>query len=459
MSCAPYYLVVHSNEAVTTAQVVRKASLRLMPFVCLLYFFNYLDRVNIGFAGPNGMNAELGMSASAFGFVSGIFFLGYLLLEVPSNLALHRFGARRWLARIMITWGVLATLMAFVPNPTTMGILRFLLGVAEAGFFPGIILYLTFWFPAAERARAVAMFMTAIPISTAIGSTLSSVLISSGNGVFGLSGWRFMFLVEGLPAIIMAVATWFYLTDRPGQAKWLTATERQVLIDALETERKQTEAKHHWSLLKSLVHPRILALAFVYFGITYGNYALQFFLPTIVAGFRQQYGLHLTTVQAGLVTSIPYVIAAIAMVAWGAHGDRTQERMWHVALPLLVGGVSIPVALYLGNPVAAMTAVTICAVGVNAAVCCFWALPSNFLSGVAAAGGIALINSLGNLSGFLAPSLTGLLRDATGSQKAGLWLVGVVMVIAVVAVLLLRAAPRPSTAEEVPTTSGDAVTG
>jgi MFS family permease len=413
-----------------------------MPLLCLLYFVNYLDRVNIGFAGPNGMNTELRMTLTVFGFASGIFFLGYLLLEVPSNLALHRFGARRWLARIMITWGVLATMMAFVPNSTMMIVLRFLLGVAEAGFFPGIILYLTLWFPAAQRAKAVAVFMAAIPVSTAIGSTLSSVLISSGRGVFGLSGWRFMFLVEGIPAILLAVATWFLLTDRPSDAKWLTPDERERLRSVLESERQHVESAHHWPLRKALTHPRILALAFVYFGITYGNYALGFFLPTIVAGFRQQYGLKLSTVQAGLVTAVPYVIAAVVMVLWAAHGDRTRERVWHVALPMLLGGLSIPVALYLGNPFAAMTAVTVCAVGVNAALAPFWALPSNFLSGAAAAGGIALINSLGNVSGFAAPYITGALRDVTGSQRTGLWVVGIVMIAAVVVVVLLRAAPR-----------------
>jgi nitrate/nitrite transporter NarK len=284
--------------------------------------------------------------------------------------------------------------------------------------------------------------MAAIPVSTAIGSTLSSVLISSGHGVFGLSGWRFMFLVEGIPAILLAVATWFLLTDRPSDAKWLTPDERERLRSVLETERQHVESTHHWPLRKALTHPRILALAFVYFGITYGNYALGFFLPTIVAGFRQQYGLKLSTVQAGLVTAVPYVIAAVVMVLWAAHGDRTRERVWHVALPMLLGGLSIPVALYLGNPFAAMTAVTVCAVGVNAALAPFWALPSNFLSGAAAAGGIALINSLGNVSGFAAPYITGALRDVTGSQRTGLWVVGVVMVAAVVVVILLRAAPR-----------------
>ncbi|WP_236623129.1 MFS transporter [Saccharopolyspora rectivirgula] len=415
-----------------------------MPFLCLLYFVNYLDRVNIGFAGPNGMNDELGMTATVFGFASGIFFLGYLVLEVPSNLALHKFGARRWLARIMITWGIVATAMAFVPNATTLVLLRFLLGVAEAGFFPGIILYLTFWFPAAQRAKAVALFMAAVPVSSAIGATVSSLLISGGEGAFGLSGWRFMLLVEGIPAILLGVLTWFYLTDRPEQAKWLEPEERQWLAEQLAAEQRQTETEHHWPLRKALTHPRILALAFVYFGIAYGLYALGFFLPTIIAGFEQQYGTELSTVQAGLVTAVPYVVGALLMVLWASHGDRTGERVWHVAAPMLLGGVSIPVALHMNSPLTAMVAVTLCAIGVCAALPTFWALPSNFLTGAAAAGGIALINSLGNVSGFAAPYITGVLRDLTGTQQAGMWVVGGVMVLAALLVVALRAAPRPS---------------
>ncbi|WP_207920168.1 MFS transporter [Saccharopolyspora aridisoli] len=425
-------------------RILRKVAVRLMPFLCLLYFVNYLDRVNIGFAGPNGMNDELGMTATVFGFASGIFFLGYLVLEVPSNLALHRFGARKWLARIMITWGVVATVMAFVPNATTLVVLRFLLGVAEAGFFPGIILYLTYWFPAVQRAKAVALFMAAVPVSSAIGATVSSALISGGHGVLGLSGWRFMFLVEGVPAMLLAVATWFYLTDRPEQAQWLEDEEREWLSGQLEAERAETESTHSWPLRKALTHPRILALAFVYFGIAYGLYALGFFLPTIVKGFEQQYGTELSTMESGLVTAVPYVIGAVAMVIWAAHGDRTRERVWHVALPMLIGGASIPIALYLGNPFMAMVAVTICAVGVCAALPTFWALPSNFLAGAAAAGGIALINSLGNISGFAAPYITGVLADITGSQRSGLWVVGVVMIAAAFTVIALRAAPEES---------------
>ncbi|KEI45994.1 MFS transporter [Saccharopolyspora rectivirgula] len=434
----------HVRTTGPDSRVLRKVAFRLMPFLCLLYFVNYLDRVNIGFAGPNGMNDELGMTATVFGFASGIFFLGYLVLEVPSNLALHKFGARRWLARIMITWGIVATAMAFVPNATTLVLLRFLLGVAEAGFFPGIILYLTFWFPAAQRAKAVALFMAAVPVSSAIGATVSSLLISGGEGAFGLSGWRFMLLVEGIPAILLGVLTWFYLTDRPEQAKWLEPEERQWLAEQLAAEQRQTETEHHWPLRKALTHPRILALAFVYFGIAYGLYALGFFLPTIIAGFEQQYGTELSTVQAGLVTAVPYVVGALLMVLWASHGDRTGERVWHVAAPMLLGGVSIPVALHMNSPLTAMVAVTLCAIGVCAALPTFWALPSNFLTGAAAAGGIALINSLGNVSGFAAPYITGVLRDLTGTQQAGMWVVGGVMVLAALLVVALRAAPRPS---------------
>ncbi|MEO6089367.1 MAG: MFS transporter [Umezawaea sp.] len=427
------------------SRVVRKVALRLVPYLCLLYFVNYLDRVNIGFAGPNGMREELQLTATAFGFASGVFFIGYLLLEVPSNLALHRFGARRWIARIMVTWGVLATAMAFVPNGSVLVLLRFLLGVAEAGFFPGIILYLTYWFPASERARVVALFMAAVPISSALGATLSGLLIEAGDGLFGLSGWRVMFLVEGVPALVLAVVTWFYLTDRPSDAKWLTADERRWLARELGEEQRRTEAEHHWPLRKALTHPRILALAFVYFGIVYGLYTLGFFLPTIIAGFEQQFGTKLSVVERGLVNAIPYAIGAVVMVLWARHGDRTRERTWHVALPVLIGGVAIPIALYLGNPVAAMAAVTVCAVGVCAALPTFWALPSSFLTGAAAAGGIALINSLGNVSGFVGPYVTGWLRDWTGTQRAGLWVVGICMVSAALVVLRLeRTAGRPA---------------
>lgn len=327
-------------------RTLTKVTWRLIPFLVLLYIVNYLDRVNIAFAGPNGMNDELGMSAKMFGFASGIFFLGYLLLEVPSNTALHKFGGRRWLARIMVSWGIISAAIAFVPNAETLIVLRFLLGVAEAGFFPGIILYLTFWFPEKQRSRAVSLFMVAVPVSTAVGSTISSLIIDWGHGMFGLAGWRFMFLVEGLPAVILGVICWFYLTDRPGAAEWLRTDEKRWLEGTLDDERAIAESAGHWPLKKALTHPRILALAFIYFGITYGLYAVGFFLPTIVAGFQEEYGVHLDVIQRGLVTSIPYVVAAIVMVPWAWHSDRTGERVWHVAIPAIVGGIAIP-----GGPV------------------------------------------------------------------------------------------------------------
>lgn len=420
-----------------------KVTRRLIPFVVLLYFVNYLDRVNIGFAGPNGMNEDLAMSATMFGFASGIFFFGYLLLEVPSNIALMKFGGRRWLARIMLSWGLISTATAFVPNAEMLVVLRFLLGMAEAGFFPGIILYLTFWFPEKQRSKAVSYFMIAIPVSTAVGATLSSLIIDWGHGILGLAGWRFMFLVEGIPAIVLAFVCWFYLTDRPAEARWLDPDERQWLQTTLDGERATTEATQHWPLKKALSHPRILALAFIYFGITYGLYAVGFFLPTIVADFQQLYGTQLNVIQRGLVTSIPYVVAALVMVPWARNSDRTGERVWHVAIPALVGAVSIPAALYMSNPYLAMVAVTLSTCSVMCALPVFWALPSSFLVGVAAAGGIALINSLGNISGFSAPYITGWLTDLTGDPKLALWVVGVLSLAAAVLVVALGARPKP----------------
>lgn len=411
-------------DATLESRVMRKVTRRLIPFLGLLYFVNYLDRVNIAFAGPNGMNEDLGLTATAFGFAAGIFFLGYLLFEVPSNIALNRFGGRRWLARIMVTWGAISTAIAFTPNVEVLVVLRFLLGVAEAGFFPGIILYLTFWFPKRQRIRAVALFMSAIPISSAVGSTLSSMIIEWGHGTLGLEGWRFMFLVEGLPALGLAVVTWFFLTDRPADASWLATDEKQWLTRVLDAERDSVSAVGHWPLRKALTHPRILALAFVYFALTYGLYAVSFYLPTIVAGFQATFGTELSVIERGLITSVPFVAATAVMTPWGRYVDRVGFRAWHFAAPATLAGVTIPAALYMESAYAVMAAVTLCAVGVFAALPTFWSLPSTFLAGSAAAGGIALINSIGSLSGFGGPYVTGWLTDLTGDEKLALWVVG-----------------------------------
>jgi ACS family tartrate transporter-like MFS transporter len=428
-------------------RVVAKVARRLIPFMMLLYFVNYLDRTNIGFAELQ-MSEDLGLTATAYGLASGLFFIGYLFFEVPSNLALHKFGARRWIARIMVTWGIIASAMAFVPNAETLYALRVLLGVAEAGFFPGMILYLTYWFPRRERARFTALFLAAIPLSSAIGSPISGGIMEYGSGLFGLEGWRVMFLFEGMPAIVLALVVWFYLTDRPEQATWLTEQERGWLTREMDAERVQTEKRFHWPLRKSLTNPRILALSFVYFGVVYGLYALSFFLPQIVAGFSETFNTEYSLFETGLIVAVPYLVGTAAMVLWGRHSDKTQERVWHVALPAGVAALTIPVALYLASPFAVMVAVTLTAIGIFGALPVFWSLPSSFLVGASAAGGIALINSLGNLAGFGAPFITGWLTDATGSEKAGLWVVGIVMMLAAFVVVALGISPKPDTADE-----------
>ncbi len=435
MSALP---ATESPEAAT----LRAVTLRLVPLLMALYFVNYLDRTNLGIAKAE-ISADLQLSATMFGLASGIFFIGYVLVEVPSNLALARFGARRWLARIAVSWGIVAVAIAFSPNATTLLVLRFLLGVAEAGLFPGVVFYLSQWFPAAYRARVVGTFMLAVPVAAAIGTPLAAWLIQSGHGTFGLAGWRFMMLCVGLPAVLLGVLSWFHLTDRPADAHWLTEDQRRWLIERLATEERAVRSRFHYPLGRTLTSPRVWALALVYFAVAYGLYALAFFLPTIVAGFRKTFAVQLSLVEVGLITAVPYVFGAAAMRLWSRHADRTGEHVWHVAVPLAAGGAAIPVALYLHNPFAVMGAVTIAAVGIFAALPVFWALPTRFLTGAAAAGGIGLINSLGNLGGFAAPYATGALEDSTGSDRAGMWAVGLVMMVGAALVVWLRATPSP----------------
>ncbi|MEV0248618.1 MFS transporter [Nocardia sp. NPDC050712] len=417
-------------------QVTRKVARRLIPFLGLAYFINYLDRTNIGIAKLT-MSTELGMTETMFGLASGLFFAGYLLFEVPSNIALHRFGARRWIARIMVSWGLVMMAMTWASNVEMLAGLRIVLGIAEAGFFPGVLFYLTLWFPRAYRVRLTGLFMLALPVSSALGSPISSAIVEYGDGLFGLSGWRVLFLFSGLPAVLLGVVTWFYLTDRPAEARWLSTAERDWLTSTLAAEQ-QAPAETKGSIRAAFTDPRVWALGFVYFGITYGLYALSFFLPSIVAGFKTTFGLHLNLMTTGLIVAVPFAIGGAVMVLWSRHSDRTGERVWHVAVPTAVGAVSIPLALYLDSPLLAMAAVTINAVGVFCALPVFWYLPSTFLSGVTAATGIALINSIGNLSGFGAPFLTGWLLDLTGNPRAGLWVVGAVMLAAAALVVALR---------------------
>jgi len=430
------------------ARALRRVTVRLVPLLMALYFVNYLDRTNLGIAKAE-ISADLQLTATMFGLASGIFFIGYVLVEVPSNLALVRFGARRWLARIAVSWGIVAVALGFAPNTTTLLVLRFLLGVAEAGLFPGVVFYLSQWFPAAHRARIVGLFMLAVPIASAVGTPLAAWLIQTGHGVvFGMAGWRFMMICVGLPAVILGVVCWFYLTDRPQDAHWLTDAQRRWLADTLATENRATQARHRYPLRRALTSPRVWALALVYFGIVYGLYALAFFLPSIIAGVNETFGVRLSLIQVGLITAVPYVFAAAAMYFWSRHADRAREYAWHVALPLALGGLTVPVALYLRHPVAVMIPVTLAAVGIYSALPVFWALPSKFLTGAAAAGGIGLINSLGNLGGFAAPYATGALADVTGSNRSGMWVIGAVMTACAVLVVALRAAPSPDRPDE-----------
>ncbi len=430
------------SDAELPARTLRAVTVRLVPLLMALYFVNYLDRTNLGIAKAD-ISADLQLSATMFGLASGIFFIGYVLVEVPSNLALVKFGARRWLARIAVSWGIVAVAIGCAPNATTLLVLRFLLGVAEAGLFPGVVFYLSQWFPAAYRARIVGVFMLAVPVASALGTPLAAWLIQAGHGVWGLAGWRFMMICVGLPAVLLGVVCWFYLTDRPAEAGWLTADQRDWLTQTLAAEERTVSTRYRFPMHRTLTSPRVWALALVYFAVAYGLYALAFFLPSIIAGFKSTFDVRLSLVQVGLIAAIPYVFGAVSMFVLSRHADRTREYVWHVALPLLLGGLAIPVALYLRHPAAVMVPVVIAAIGIFGALPVFWALPSRFLTGAAAAAGIGLINSVGNLGGFAAPYATGALQDLTGNDQAGMWAVGIVMVLGAALVVWLRASPPP----------------
>ena len=410
-------------------EIIGKVSRRIVPFVALCYFLCYLDRVNVGFAALQ-MNSDLGFSATVFGWGAGIFFFGYFFFEVPSNLALERFGARLWIARIMVTWGLLSAAMALIWNETSFLVLRFLLGAAEAGFFPGIILFQTYWFPSAYRARMVGRFMTAIPISAVIGAPLSGLILGM-DGIWGLRGWQWLFICEGVPTVLLGLVVMFYLTDGPEKASWLDADARAWLIDRLRRERTVREAHAKHTLWEALKHPRVLLFGLVYFGTAAAGYGLGFWLPTIVKEFG------VSDLQTGLITAIPSAVGVAAVVIWPLLSDRMQERKWNTALAFLVAAAGLALSTYFPDPVHKMTMLCIAAVGMFAIAPLFWTLPTAFLSGTAAAGGIALINSIGNLAGFAAPYAMGYLKDATGGFSAGLLVVAFFPFLSAVLVLLL----------------------
>jgi MFS family permease len=389
-------------------QTISRVSRRLLPLLIACYFVAYLDRVNVGFASLT-MNKALGFTSAVYGFGGGIFFLGYFIFEVPSNVLLSKVGARRWIARILVTWGIISAFTAFITGPVSFYSVRFLLGVAEAGFFPGIILYLTWWFPSYYRSRIVGVFMAAIPLSNILGSLVSGFLLDL-DGWLGMAGWQWLFILEAVPAVVLGVVFWFYMTDWPSQAHWLTGEQRDWLQTRLESERSQRETIRQYSLKQALTDKRVLLLSLVYFGGTFSGYGIVLFQPQIVHRLAAGFGM------TGVINAIPYVFAAVAMVLWGRHSDHTGERPRHVAIAYSVGAAGLIATSLMTDPVLTMTMLVIAAMGQSSTGPTFWSLPTAMLSGTAAAGGIALINALGNLGGFFGPYLFGLIKDATGGS-------------------------------------------
>lgn len=393
-------------------ETMRRVTRRLIPLLMVSYFAAYLDRVNVGFAALT-MNKALGFSSAIFGIGSGIFFLGYFLFEVPSNLILAKVGARTWIARILVTWGVISGCTAFVTGTWSFLSIRFVLGLAEAGFYPGIILYLTWWFPSAYRSRIVGIFMTAIPISIVTGSLISSQILRLGDWG-GMQAWQWLFILEAVPAVILGVVVLVYLTDGPEQAHWLTIEQKQWLTNRLAAERSHRESIHDYSLAETMRNPRVWLLTLVYFGQNIAGYGLVIFLPQIVSRFGVGVGLN------GLISALPFAAGAVAMVVWGMHSDKTGERNLHAAAACFLNFAGLAVCVLLNDPVLMIIAIILSQMGQSAIAPTFWTLPTAMLSGTAAAGGIALINAVGNLGGFLGPYMMGAIRDATGSFSLGL---------------------------------------
>jgi ACS family tartrate transporter-like MFS transporter len=396
----------------------------LLPFLILLYVIAYLDRVNFGFAALE-MNSALGLSSEIFGFLSGIFFIGYLLFELPSNLILQKTGARIWITRILISWGIVVVVTAFATDALQLAVLRFVLGVAEAGFFPGILLYLTYWFRERELAKAVAFLMTALAISTIAGAPISTWILDSVHW-FGAAGWRWLFVLEGLPAVILGIVTYWYLSDRPEDAGWLTPEERDWLSGEIKKENTVRQKRgNHTGIASVITDRRVWHLAFIYCMIVIALYGLGFWMPQIIRSMDKS----LSNISIGLVMVIPYACAGVAMILWSRHSDRTGERRWHTAIPPLVGGIALAGSGMVTSPLAAFLLIIVATAGIFCAFGPFWTLPSLFLAELSAAAGIAVINSVGNAGGFIGPTLMGYLTQVTGGTNAGLVVIGICLAL------------------------------
>jgi len=394
-------------------RTILKVSRRLLPLIVVAYLVAYIDRTNVAFAALT-MNQDVGLSPYIYGLGAGIFFLGYALFEVPSNMVLERVGARRWIARIMITWGIISGMMALTVGPASFLTLRFLLGVAEAGFFPGIIFYLSCWFPAAYRARVISTLFIAVPVSNAVASVLSGAILEM-NGVLGLHGWQWVFILEAIPAVLLAFVVLKYMTDRPGEATWLSPDEREWLEKQLHAERVRVESAGRLGLLQVLTDRRVLALSMIYlFSVTAG-YGIVFFLPQILKSLGH------SNFVTGVLTAIPYTIGVAGLLLWGHSSDRRGERRWHLITALAVAAVGLVGVAWFHGSYWAIAAMAIVAVGSYGSRPSFWPMPSMFLTGAAAAAGIALINSIGNLGGYVGPFIVGWIKDSTGSFQMGLY--------------------------------------
>jgi ACS family tartrate transporter-like MFS transporter len=426
------------NEMET--QVTKAVFKRLVPFLMFCYFIAYVDRVNVGFAALT-MNRDLGFTATVFGTGAGIFFLGYFLFEVPSNLAVARFGAARWIMRIMLSWGVVAAAMAFVTGVKSFYIMRFVLGTAEAGFFPGILFYVTLWFPQAYRGRVIGWFMAAIPISTIIGAPVSGLILGL-DGAFGLRGWQWLYILEGLPAILLACAVPLVLTDSPARATWLQPAERDWLADRLARERREREAVERLSVMKALTDVRVLSLSLVYFGAIACTFGLGFFLPQIIKG------MGLSNTQTGFATAVPYLFGMLGMLTIGRRSDRVGERRFHCAFGLVVGAIGLIGSTLVSDPAPTLVAFSVAAFGFLGSQPVFWTIPAQLLTGAAAAGGLALINAVGGLAGFFGPFVVGAIKDATGSYSWGMIVVAGCALVAAVIVVALGEAPIQTAQEQ-----------
>ncbi|WP_301234274.1 MFS transporter [Pandoraea cepalis] len=410
-----------ASSADFEAATYRKVGWRLIPFLLLCYVVAYLDRVNVGFAKLQ-MVGDLQFSETVFGLGAGIFFFGYFLFEVPSNVILHRVGARVWIARIMISWGIISGATMYVTSPQMFYIMRFLLGVAEAGFFPGIILYITYWYPASRRGRMTAWFMTAVALSGLIGGPLSGWILKDMSGVNGLAGWQWMFLIEAIPSVVIGLIVLVVLDDRIRDAKWLNDAEKSMLERNIASD---VLSKEDLPLRRVFSSPRVWMMSLIYFSFVIGLYGVGFWLPTIIKGTGVTDPL-----QIGLLTAIPYFFSVIAMVVIGRRSDLRGERRWHIAIPAFVGAIGLFLSTtWSHNTQLAMVALTLATMGIMTVLPLFWSLPTAFLGGTAAAAGIAMINSLGNLAGFVGPYLIGFLKDTTHSTNSGMFLLTIFMIL------------------------------